>query len=518
MKKYNQGKRAILSLSFLFLTAVVFGQNKKNASKYFYDLQNYTAAIDEYEELLEEDPDNIEYNYNIAISYLNSNIDKSLAIPYLEKLMSNKEVVDEVAYFLGRAYALGYQFDKAIETYESYLKKIKPSNPYYADTERQIEYCQNAKELMKFPLSVKFENLGDKVNSPEDDYYPFIPINEAFIIFNSKRTDNDDEDMYEQPDIMISYVKNGKYTEAKKMPKAIDKIGTEEIVGLNADGSEAILFFESLNNQADLYECKIEDKKFGEAVKLDKNINSKYTEIAASISSDNSRLYFASDRPGGYGGIDLYLCQRLPNGRWSEPQNLGPTVNTKYDEDFPNISPDGKVLYFSSKGHTSMGGYDIYKAKWDPFKKKFVGTKNVGYPINTPDDDMNFRISENGKYGYISALRKEGEGGLDIYRVTFTEVEPNYTAVSGKIIAQDGKTKFNELFIQIAEAESGDVYGDYQPDERTLRYVMILPPGNYIMYVEADGYETIETDLEILDKASFKNYLHNDIVLKPLKK
>ena len=130
---------------------------------------------------------------------------------------------------------------------------------------------------------------------------------------------------------------------------------------------------------------------------------------------------------------------------------------------------------------------------------------------------MNFRISGNGKYGYVSALRKEGKGGLDIYRVSFQEVDPNYTAVSGKIIAKDCKTKFNDLFIQIADAETGDVYGDYMPDNRTQRYVMILPPGDYIMYVEAEGYEMMEEDIQIFDKASFRNYLHNDIQLIPTK-
>ncbi len=510
--------KTILILFFAILTQAFFAQNKKAARYYFYEIQDFESAVDAYLDLLEEDPHNTEYNYNIAISYLNSNIDKSLAIPYLEKLNKIDDLEMNVPYYLGRAYALGYQFDKAIDAYKAFIEIAKENSRLKINAERQIEYCQNAKELMKFPLNVKFENLGDKVNSPDDDYFPFIPTNESFIVFNSNRSIVGEKIELPQPDILISYVKDGEFTEAKQLPESINtKTGREEIVGLNADGTEAILFFESLNGEGDLYECKIDGKKFGEPVKLDRNVNSKSVEIAACISSDNSRLYFASDRPGGYGGVDLYLCQRLPNGKWSEAQNLGPSVNTEYDEDFPNISPDGKVLYFSSKGHTSMGGYDIYKSEWDAFKKKFIGAKNLGYPINTPGDDMNFRVSENGKYGYVSALRKGGQGGLDIYRVTFNDVEPNYTALSGKVVAKDGKTKFNDLFIQIADAETGDVYGDYVPDERTQRYVMILPPGDYIMYVEAEGYEMMEEDIKILDKVSFKNYLSNDIELIPAK-
>jgi hypothetical protein len=509
-------KNIISLICFIVITGFTIGQDKKAAKYYFYDVQDFESAVDEYLELLKEDPHNTEYNYNIAISYLNSNIDKSLAIPYLEKLNKLEDLDMNVAYYLGRAYALGYQFDKAIMAFDGFIELAKEGSSLRKNAERQIEYCQNAKELMKFPLKVKFENLGKAVNSNDDDYFPFIPSDESFIVFNSNRSVDPTE--LAQSDILISYVKEGKYSKAKTLPESINtKTGREEIVGLNADGTEAILFFESFSNGGDLYECKIDGKTFGEPVKLDRNVNSKSIEIAACISSDNSRLYFASDRPGGYGGVDIYLCQRLPNGRWSEAQNLGPSVNTEYDEDFPNISSDGKVLYFSSKGHTSMGGYDIYKSKWDEFKKKFIGAKNLGFPINTPGDDMNFRVSENGKFGYLSALRKEGLGGLDIYRVTFQEVEPNYTALSGQIVAKDGKKKFNDLYIQIADAETGDVYGDYQPDDRTLRYVMILPPGEYIMYVEAEGYEMIEEEIQVFDKASFKNYLHNDIQLIPTK-
>lgn len=503
---------------FTYFITTILSQNKKEAQYYFYEIQDFESAVDAYYELLEENPNNVEYNYNIAISYLNSNIDKSLAIPYLEKLSKMDNVEKNVNYYLGRAYALGYQFDKSIEAYKKFIEKAKENNNLKKDAERQIEYSQNAKELIKFPLDITFHNLGENVNSPYDDYFPFIPSNESFIVFNSKRYTNSNEEL-PQPDILISYVKDGKFTEAKKLPEGINtKRGREEIVGLNADGSEAILFFETLNGNGELYECKIEGNKFGEPIKLDRNINSKFVEIAACISNDNSKLYFASNRPGGYGGVDLYVCQRLPNGKWSEAQNLGPSVNTKYDEDFPNISPDGKVLYFSSKGHMSMGGYDIFKSEWDEYKKKFVGAKNIGYPINTPDNDMNFRISENGKYGYLSTLRKEGKGGLDIYRAVFNNIEPNYTAVLGKVTAIDKKTKFEDLFIQIEDSKTGEIYGDYMPDEKTLRYVMILPPGKYTMYVEAKGYKTIEKDIEILDKVSFKSFLHKNIELIPNKK
>lgn len=196
--------------------------------------------------------------------------------------------------------------------------------------------------------------------------------------------------------------------------------------------------------------------------------------------------------------------------------NLGPTINTPFDEDFPNISPDGKTLYFSSRGHASMGGYDIFKASWDNTKRKFTGVKNMGYPINTPEDNMNFRVSETGKYGYISAVRKGGFGGLDIYRIDFEEVEAKYTVVNGTVSTKDGKKVSDELFIEITDIETGEIYGEYMPNERTLRYVMILPPGKYELYVEAPGYQEIIEEIEILDKSSFKSFIKKDIELTPV--
>ncbi|HCQ28669.1 MAG TPA: hypothetical protein DIU39_00170, partial [Flavobacteriales bacterium] len=248
---------------------------------------------------------------------------------------------------------------------------------------------------------------------------------------------------------------------------------------------------------------------------LPKEINSKYTEIAAAISPDGNAIYFASHRPGGYGGVDIYVSRKLPNGKWAKAQNLGPTINTAFDEDFPNISPDGKTLYFSSKGHTSMGGYDIFKASWDPVKRIWVGVKNIGYPINTPEDNMNFRISENGRTGYISAVRADTKGDLDIYSVTFNEVEPKYTVLKGYIYATDSTQKITEVYISVVDNETGEVFGEYLPNPNTGRYVMILPPGNYNLLIEADGYSPIEEDFEVYGKSSFRTEINKNYYLKP---
>ncbi|MGZ6540330.1 MAG: TolB family protein, partial [Bacteroidia bacterium] len=260
------------------------------------------------------------------------------------------------------------------------------------------------------------------------------------------------------------------------------------------------------------------NKSFKPAEKLDATINSpKAEEIAACISSDGSKIYFASNREGGKGGTDLYVSQKLPNGNWGPPQNLGPDINTPFDEDFPNVSADGKVLYFSSNGHTSMGGYDIFKAEFNTEINQFANPKNVGYPINTPEDNYNFRISSNGRFGYIAALRDGGLGDLDIYRVTLNEVEPNYSVLKGSITSADSTQKLNfaDVFITVTDSKTQEVVGTYLPNQNTGRYVMVLAPGNYEMSMEANGFQPVSEKIAILDKSSFKFEIDKDIQLKP---
>ncbi|MGL4597747.1 MAG: hypothetical protein ACRCYO_09470, partial [Bacteroidia bacterium] len=227
-------------------------------------------------------------------------------------------------------------------------------------------------------------------------------------------------------------------------------------------------------------------------------------------------LYFASDRPGGFGGLDLYISKRLPTGKWSPATNLGAAINTAYDEDFPNLSPDGKILYFSSKGHSSMGGYDIFKAEIDIMTQAFSSVKNIGYPINTPEDNSNFRISSNGRYGYVAMRREDGLGDLDIYRVEFNDIEPSYAVVTGQISPKTAGSKLNnsEIFMTVYNMKTNELVGNYIPNSNTGRYVIILAPGIYAITVEAPGFKTYQTELNILDKSSFKTEIEQEISLE----
>jgi Tol biopolymer transport system component len=521
-------KRSIITVLTLVIAFSSAFAQKKNSNidpkevEMEFNNGNYEDALDGYLALLEKEPRNEKYNYNVAVCYLNTNISKAKAVPYLEIVTRMPKHDPNAVYLLGRAYHFAYRFDDAIKTYTKFKETGRGTSSNLRDVDRQIQYCYNAKELIKYPINVTFENLGKNVNSQYPDYYPYIPADETFLVYNSKRPEGSMRaiDGAYTANIYISKVANSAFQKSKSIGPPVNTAeGDEEVIGLTSDGKTMLIYYDNLKGYGDIYSVDGDkNHNFRKPAILDENINSAgATEIAASLSPDGMVLYFASDRSGGFGGTDIYVSKKLPTGTWGPPLNLGPTVNTQYDEDFPNISSDGKTLYFSSKGHTSMGGYDIFRADWDETTGSWAGIKNYGYPINTPEDDMNLRLSETGRYGYIAALREGGIGDLDIYRVTFTDVEPKYTVIKGNISSIDStqKVSYLDVFITITDTKTQEIIGNYVPNPNTGRYVIIIPPGSYTLNVEAPGYQLMSEKIDLADKVNYKTEVEKNLRLLP---
>lgn len=480
---------------------------------------NYEDALVDFMALHAQDPQNEKYNYNIAVCYLNYNGNKTKAVPYLEKIVHNPKHDPNADYLLGRGYQYAQRFDDAINAFNKFVTTGKGTEENLKDAGHQIQYCINAKERVKFPVNVTFENLGKSVNSEYEDYYAFVPLDESFVIFNSKRPvgtgrplDNGDYPNV----IMISEVKEGQFQPATRLELQLPKTVTHsEVIGLSANGNALLLSLSEGKGSQNIYISERESNgKFGKPALLDKHINSPHDEIAASINAEGDLIYFASNRPGGAGGTDIYSCRKTPQGKWGVPQNAGTQINTPQNEDFPNISPDGKTLFFSSTGHTSMGGYDIFKASQNA-DGAWENVKNLGYPVNTTMDDYNFRISRNERYGYLSAIHDDGLGDYDNYRLIFNDVDPELTVMYGQVLAEDdSQVNFPDVFISVTDDKNGEIIGNYAPNSRTGKYVVILPPGKYTLVVELFNFKLLTQKLVIMDKVSFQSEKEFDLKLQ----
>ena len=505
-----------LFVSLLIMSNIAFAQKDVSESEASRKMKNgnYEDALVDYLQLLNTDSKNEQYNFNAAICCLNSNGNKAKAIPYLEVVTRKDKYNPEADYLLARAYHFAGRYDNAITMYENYKTFLLKKGKVDSDLD-QIQYCINAKELVKFPLNVTFQNLGKNINSEYNDYYPFVTSNESFMLFNSKRPEKNAEKLENgeyKNSICISKVVNGTFEKATIAGAPLNTGNNGmEIIGMSADGA-TVLLASAINRKGSVFVSKLTGKGlYGKPEPLSKIINTKGEEISASISNDGV-IYFASNREGGFGGFDLYSCKLAPNGKWAEPQNLGPNVNSKLDEDFPNISPDGKTLYFSSKGRTSMGGYDIFKANYDVNSNSFENAKNIGYPINTAYDNMNFRVSKSGKYGYMGAIKPNGLGEYDIYRINFNEMETEVSAILGEFKSTE-PINYQDVYISVNDKETNELVGNYLPNKTTGHFIMILKPGKYQINIEASGFKTVEKTIEIFDKASFESEINMSVEL-----
>lgn len=488
-------------------------------AKDLFKLRNYKAAIPEYQKLIKQEPDESEHYNRLGICYLRTNIDKSKAIPILERAIKFSGVEPEVFYNLGHAYQLNLKFDDAIKMYKKY-KPMESDISKAAKADRQIETCLTAKELMKHPVEVSFQNLGKEINSEFPDYYPFTAKDESYMVFTSRRKGNiggeEEFDGLFPSDIWIAEKDGNAFGKAKNAGSVINTSYDEEAVGLSDDAKTLFIYLDQIDKFGDIYNAERKSKAFQKTVKLGPNVNSSSLETSASISADGHTLFFASAIEGGQGGLDLYICKKLPDGEWALPQNLGPQVNTKYNEDFPTLSSDERTLYFSSEGHSSMGGYDIFTSVWNEEDNFWLPPQNIGYPLNTPDDEHVISFTENKSTAYISAFRKGGYGDLDIYKITFTG--STYPLLAYQFKLTDKFESFLTLEAKVYFLdETMDMVGTYQPNPNTGVYTAILPPGKYTLSIETIRYQTVTNNLIITENDCKKGPIRKDILLMPKK-
>lgn len=386
----------------------------------------YDMARDHYLFAYQYNPDNAALNYKLGICYMYTD-SKYEAIDYFKKAYTiDPEVSEDINLVLAQAQQLVLEFDQAIKHYNAFNVGLSATGrqEYGLYLAKRITECKNAKVLVREPVRVILQNVGDAVNSRYDDYNPVFAYDDTTLYITSRRPFEDgkrnpfDNKYYE--DIYRSSFVNGVFQEAVRVQEPFNSKSNDAIVGWAVDGGRVILYRGDVQGgDLSFSNYDQEKKKWTKPKPLKSKLTSKDGETSACTSPDGKELYFVSgNRELTIGGKDILFASQNEKGKWSKPINLGREINTPYDEEGVFITPDNLYLYFASKGHNTMGGYDIFRCFRNP-DGGWSTPENLGFPINTPDDEVFFVTDKTGKYGYYSAVRDGGYGAKDIYRIVY---------------------------------------------------------------------------------------------------
>jgi outer membrane protein OmpA-like peptidoglycan-associated protein/tetratricopeptide (TPR) repeat protein len=517
-----------------------------------YTIGAKLLALDNYELALKANPNNIRANF-MAGKCIIETIEKGRASKYLIKAYElDPNVSTDVLFLIGQSFQYGREFDNATVYYLKYkeklladpnAKKLKGTKTLLAKVDDKITQCSNGKKYMEDPLEYTIKSLGEGINTSFADYAPAINKDETMIVFTSRREGgvgigNVDSDLMFFEDIYVSYFKDGEWQTAKNIGTKINTEFHDASIGLSGDGKEMYLYKDE--NGGDIYVShQKSDSTWTTPETISENINSTYNENSVSISPDGQTLFFTSDRPGGKGGIDIYYSKLDKKGHWGRAMNMGTPINTAADEDGPFIDYDGKTLYFSSRGHQGMGGYDIFVAEYDSVKNKWSEPVNIGYPINTPDDDIYFVKSGDKKYGYYASVKDGGMGEKDIYKVLIPENIQQYNALKFRKI--EGKKTNMPTVAQILQPVLLRVQVIDENNVRMNAKVIVRSKGvetevgvklaangiyqssfsntteqRYIVSIEEDGYMFKNLEVVIPAMTETEQIVNKDVVLSKL--
>ncbi|MBL0049960.1 MAG: PKD domain-containing protein [Bacteroidetes bacterium] len=389
------------------------------------DNDSYVEAENIYLFLLQKDSANPIYNYECGLNYFLNLFEQPRSLPYFEKALkySTKDTITKVYYYLGQAYQLNNRYDEAIKAYSNFKRFVSNNKKELEDLSQKIEQCQQGKGYMAtFNNIVNIDNVGSNINTYEAEYVPVVKSDESVMYFTARRKTNvggekeiESNRYYE--DMFISKGDSGvfhvgeRFTLGDTLIKRLRNTGAHEsVVSLSYDEKFLITY----KNQA-LWLSEWNGKSWSKPIRFSKTINIGEYQNHGSFSAHNDTLYFSSNARGGYGGLDIYMSVKQTDGKWGKAKNLGAVINTKEDEDSPSISMDDSTLYFSSKGHNSMGGYDVYKSVYS--YGQWLEPLNLGMPINSAGDDIYFKYDKYKKQAYFSSSRQRGFGDYDIYRL-----------------------------------------------------------------------------------------------------
>lgn len=478
-------------------------QKLNYADKYFAN-QEYLFARPTYDSLYKKHKSNVYIGYLLGVCSVYDSKYQTNSEALIHSAESIKAKLPDYDYYLGKAYLVNAKYQDAIIQFEKY--KLNPlDKETKVEVEHQISICKNAMSHESKSAVAKITNIGLPVNTSGSEYTPVFPSNESFMVFTYRgeksmggkqilpnRVDAKNGIYFE--DVMISHKDMfNKWTEPIPI-SAINTNGHDAVVHISHDGQRLFTYRNVGVGSGDIFVSKLDGLNWGVPEKV-KGINSNFWEGSVCLSPDEKTIYFSSDRQGGLGGRDIYFAQLLPDGNWGNVKNMGPEINTSFDEDAPFIHSDGKTLFFASTGHNTIGGYDIFRS--ESKQGKWSTPYNVGKPVNSVQDDKFYIVSSDGERGYYSSEKKDGKGLQDIYMV-----EPGLFGKPTSLILITGNVKYDnapvkaEIFVR-SKLNRKDFSGTFNSNSITGGYLVNLPSGNeyeiVYKYLKTTIYKDIST-------------------------
>lgn len=450
--------------------------------KKFYKRSDYIKAAPFLKAAYNLDPENAKYAFMLGKSVYEGDQPMEALEYFVAAYNLDQGVSPDINYYLARCMHYNLMFSEAAEYYKADLQRLEPDSWLYKDTELRIQQCKNAPKIVQRHVNYDIQNLGEFVNTSYPEYSSTFSDNYQYMIFTTRRprklrqmnkrryhVEDINEEVYE------ARYEDGKWMRTQLFIKPIPRWTHDASIKLSDDGKTLIYYVDN-RNYGDVYVSKQDDNgKWSKRESIGDNINTKdFNEPSVFITDNGQTLYWVSDKPGGLGGKDIYVSTLGADGAWSEGQNLGENVNTPFDEDAPFITEDGKKMYFSSRGHSSIGGYDLFVTE-----KNANGTwsapKNLGVPINSVGDDI-YIVFKNKDEFFFSSDRPGGYGEKDIYfaKPSDPAKSPDATIVAGKVVDREtGKPVAAE--VKLLDKATGEVIGTATTTAEDGSYRFVLP-------------------------------------------
>ncbi len=494
-------------------------KEKFQEAEYFFLRGDFQEAAFLYHELLKADPTNANLQFLTGASYLSVDGLKERAIPFLEQAVASvspgyregsyreRNAPREAFFALARAYHIENRFEEAITYYEKY-KNVMPlydaaEIDYVAE---QIASVSLAKQMIRDTIRIGLKDAGNMVNGASSAFHAVMAEKDSVLIFMSEKP------FYSA--IMMTRKRNGNWEKPVNINDQIRGGEDCQITDISTDGSELFLVKQD-GLDKNLYVSHFKKGGWSEMEKLPEPVNSQWDETHASISADMKTLCFTSNRPGGCGAMDIYFSHPGKDGSWSNPVNAGKPVNSIYSEETPFLTEDGKTLYFSSMGHATMGGFDIFYSTRLPDDTWSVPA-NLGFPLSTSDDDLFFFPLADGKAALYSSFHQPmPEGRIEWISFITGSADHSYI-IDGNLTAEDNVDISASAEVKIIDTGSGDTVASVAPDPETGNYTAEVPSGNYNIVINSDQYSEQKLALDIKPGIT-REQIHVETSLQPEK-